>query len=394
MKILIDAQYFTAPPAQRRGGFYFSTVLTKELLKRSRFEYELLFFDKGKERNNRSFVEELLPDCGVPIHECNCVSYKELQSAASTGNYVDIHNIVKTDFDIAYFLTPVIVTVPRNTARISMFHDYWFMNYKNAVGITDAEKVRYADAANIFDKVIENGSYLFTISEFSKKQFIENSNINAENVFIVSDLYDSEMCFQEKNPDFINEITGGLPYILFIGKLDTKKNLDRIIKAFEVLHKSHSELKLVLIGNYGKLNNESRVYTEMITSSPASENIIVLHEVDDIQKRWFYSGAKLLLHPSLYEGFGITIVEAQACGCPVVTSTTTACPTTAGSGGALLVNPYDLEEIILGAERVLTDSALKNSLVQNGFKNTLLYTPDKCAELVEGAFEEIYTKNH
>jgi len=392
MKILIDAQYFTTPPALRRGPFQFSTVLIKELLKRGQNDYELFFFDKNRERNNLKYVKELMNEIEVPIHECNNVSYKELQYAVSNSQVYSSKDITTTDFDIIFFQTPVFVKIPNRSVQIAMFHDCGFKNFHGRTHISDIEKLRFMNAESVFSKVIENDTIAFTVSEYTKQQFLKNTVLNEKNLFVISDLYDSYVCYEEVNLDFVNKYTENSPYILFIGKLDTKKNLNRIIKAFEIVNAKYNELKLVLIGNYGKLNDESKYYSEMIESSSSQGNIIVLHDIDDVQKRWFLSSAELLFFPSLYEGFGIPIIEAQACGCPVLTSTTTACPTTAGEGGAVLVDPYDLEDIVSGVECILNDAELKSSLIQNGYKNIKLYTPDKCAELTELAFEAIYNR--
>jgi glycosyltransferase involved in cell wall biosynthesis len=366
-------------------------VLIKELLKRKRFDYELFFFDKNKELGNKQYVDEMLNGFDVAIHECNTVSYKELMTA-SAGGIKKLKDVFDVDCDIVFFQRPAMLSVPESVSRVNVFHDPWFLTYSNLVDITDVEKTRYSNAKSIFETIIKDNSFVFTLSGFSEKQLLKFSAIKKENLFGMPGIYDSEVCFKELNTEYINKYTGGSPYLLFIGKLDTKKNLERIIKAFEIINARRQQLKLVLIGNYGKLNDESKYYSNMIASSSACDNIIVLHNINDTEKRWFYSNAELLFFPSLIEGFGIPIVEAQACGCPVVTSNTTACPFTAGKGGAVMVSPFILDDIVSGVERILTDSELRERLISKGYTNAELYTPEKCAVQVENAFETIFNR--
>ena len=100
------------------------------------------------------------------------------------------------------------------------------------------------------------------------------------------------------------------------------------------------------------------------------------------------SGALAFVFPSLYEGFGLPVLEAQACGCPVVCSNTSSLPEVAGEG-ALLVDPTDTEALAAAMARLAGDPALRASLVERGFANLKRFSWERCARTVLGVFERL-----
>jgi glycosyltransferase involved in cell wall biosynthesis len=100
---------------------------------------------------------------------------------------------------------------------------------------------------------------------------------------------------------------------------------------------------------------------------------------DDLPK--IYNLADLLLFPSLYEGFGLPILEAQACGCPVLTSNVTSCPEVAGDG-AHIVDPYSVDEIRDGILKIIKDNNYKEQLIKKGFENIKRFSWEKSARKI------------
>lgn len=159
-------------------------------------------------------------------------------------------------------------------------------------------------------------------------------------------------------------------YILSVG-VNPRKNTDRIIKAFDKA-RSGKDLKLVLIGDpkYMKV--------------PESRNIRLAGKVETEDLSVFYSGAKALIYPSLYEGFGLPVLEAFACGCPVVTSAVSSLSEVAGDA-AVLVDPYDVDSISAGIKKAL--SAPK-TYISKGLKRIEDYSWEKTAEQTLKVYEE------
>lgn len=140
------------------------------------------------------------------------------------------------------------------------------------------------------------------------------------------------------------------PYILYVGQIQPRKNLLRLIAAFEKLNHKKSDLNLVIAGGHGWLNAP---IMERAKKSPASKNIFMPGAIPDELLPACYWHAAAFALPSLYEGFGMPILEAMACGCPVVTSNVSCMPEVAEEA-AVLVDPLDADAIADGITQAIT----------------------------------------
>jgi glycosyltransferase involved in cell wall biosynthesis len=169
------------------------------------------------------------------------------------------------------------------------------------------------------------------------------------------------------------------PYFLFVGTIQPRKNLIRLITAYakflSVIHNLHP-IPIVLVGSKGWLSEE--IYA--LPKKLGIENQVkFLGYVPDDKLPPLYCGAKALLLPSLFEGFGLPILEAMACGCPVLTSRTSSMPEVAGKA-ALLVNPYSIEDISQGIIALATNHKLRAKLIHLGFEQIKKFSWEKCAQ--------------
>jgi glycosyltransferase involved in cell wall biosynthesis len=164
------------------------------------------------------------------------------------------------------------------------------------------------------------------------------------------------------------------PFLLCIGRLETKKNTVRTVQAFNVLKQRHIDvyknLQLVLVGGKG---HGYEAVTAEIEKSPYKTDIVMPGFVDEVDLPYIMNGAEVFVFPSLYEGFGIPILEAFACGTPVVTSHTSACKEVAGDD-AVLVDPLDVTSIANGIEE-----AMKSEHVEQGLERVKGYSWEKTA---------------
>jgi glycosyltransferase involved in cell wall biosynthesis len=170
------------------------------------------------------------------------------------------------------------------------------------------------------------------------------------------------------------------PYLLYIGTIQPRKNLVRLIQAYA---QSGVSYQLVLAGKKGWL---SRSILEEITNYQLP--ITVTGYVADEDKAAVISGATAVLYPSLYEGFGFPILEAQACGVPVLAANTSSCPEVAG-GAALLVDPLDLGAIAAGIQRLVADEELRRILVGQGYENVQKFNWTETAVQILNALERV-----
>jgi len=150
-------------------------------------------------------------------------------------------------------------------------------------------------------------------------------------------------------------------YILYIGNLEPRKNLNRLIQAYEILLKGYN-YKLVIVG---KPEWRYSGLFDRVRRKNLENDILFTGHVEDDEIPFLYNLASVFAFPSLHEGFGIPVLEAMACGVPVVTSNISALPEVAGDA-AILVNPYDIESIADGIMKILKDDCLRKKLISKG----------------------------
>lgn len=157
-------------------------------------------------------------------------------------------------------------------------------------------------------------------------------------------------------------------YILCVGTLHTRKNHLRLIQAFERIAPNISH-KLLIIGKDG--SNATQVHNYL--REHPTNRVVHLGYVDDQSLVELYSGAAVLIMPSLWEGFGLPLLEAMACGTPVITSNTSALSEIAGEA-AVLVDPTDVQDIADKLQQVLTDAALRQTLIEAGHQRAASFS--------------------
>jgi len=174
----------------------------------------------------------------------------------------------------------------------------------------------------------------------------------------------------------------GLPerYFLFIGTLQPRKNIARIIKAYARWQEKNpsEEVKLVLAGAKGWL------YDEAWTAGVSG--VMFPGYIDDADKGALMAGARALVFPTLYEGFGFPVIEAMHCGTPVIASITSSLPELVGEAG-LLVDPLDVDAIATAMDTLVKDNEYHAALREKGYVQATKFTWNAAAESVLNAFD-------
>ncbi len=166
-------------------------------------------------------------------------------------------------------------------------------------------------------------------------------------------------------------------FFVSVARLQARKNIARVLEAFDRFRRdSPSDVKLVLAGKKSWTSDEIDPAIERLGLRP---HIIELGYVPHEDLPYLYGGAEMLVFPSLWEGFGLPVVEAMACGTPVVTSNVSSLPEVAG-GAAVLVDPMSVDEIADGIHRLSEDGALRDSLRKRGLEWARSFTWEKTAE--------------
>ncbi len=177
------------------------------------------------------------------------------------------------------------------------------------------------------------------------------------------------------------------PFILSVGTIERRKNLANLIRAFCILKdQKRFAGKLVVAGMKGWLSDD---LSALIEELGLAQDIIFLGYISDEELRYFYNKAEAFVFPSFYEGFGFPILEAFACGAPVVTSNVSSCPEIAGNA-ALTVDPKSPEEIAEAISRIVNDPNLGAALRGKGFKRADDFDFHKTARETLKIYEEVY----
>ena len=179
------------------------------------------------------------------------------------------------------------------------------------------------------------------------------------------------------------------PFILFVGTLEPRKNIPVLVAAYEQLRRRGRMEKLVIIGKKGWHYNESM---RCIEQSPFAGDILCKGFLDEAALAWHYHNASAFVYPSLYEGFGLPVLEAMKCGCPVVASASSSLPEVVGDAG-LLVDPTDTGLLTEHLWMILTDSTLAQKLAHLGQERAKAFTWEKTAGLTLDVYREIFDGN-
>ncbi|MEM1244514.1 MAG: glycosyltransferase family 1 protein, partial [Pseudomonadota bacterium] len=175
------------------------------------------------------------------------------------------------------------------------------------------------------------------------------------------------------------------PYVLFVGTLEPRKNIDKLLQAFSLLPtalRKHFQLVITGANGWGNI-----ILNKLIIKYGLQDNIFSTGYISDEQLISLYQNAYCLALPSLYEGFGLPILEAHSFGIPVLTSNLASMPEVAGDA-AIYVDPKNVKSISNGLKTLLENSELRENLAQKAKKNSTKYSWEKTAYMTLAAFKE------
>lgn len=225
----------------------------------------------------------------------------------------------------------------------------------------------------LIPKLVKNVKHIITVSEFSKSRIVERLNVPSTKVTVIPNSVDKR--FSVKSEKKINDMLTFLKlpsrkYILTVSSGHPRKNIPSLIHAWNLIKDAlPSDLFLVIAGKLGG----NHIFKDTIF--PQSERIYFTGSVPDNLLPELYSGASIFCFLSLYEGFGIPLLEAMACGVPIIASNTTAIPEIVSNVG-LLVNPLDIQEIASSIEQLYSSSILRTRLSRLGLERIKEFSSD------------------
>jgi len=245
-------------------------------------------------------------------------------------------------------------------------------------------KIKQAGYKIIFKNALFKSAKILVPSQFVKDQLIRDWQVNTEKIVITPEAVDDEILNLTQNPkrknqNVLRKFNIKQPYIFYAGNAHPHKNIEGLIKAFLVLRKNQS-LKLVLTGH-------DHYFWQKIKNEFQHKDIIYTGWVSDAQLVTLYKNAKCFVLPSFEEGFGLPILEAMACECPVVCSNIEALKEIGGSA-AIYFNPYDRTDMISKTNRVLRSEKLRRDLKRLGSKRVKLFNWGRLAKKTQEVYEQ------
>lgn len=215
----------------------------------------------------------------------------------------------------------------------------------------------------IMRRACQQALAVLTVSEFSRRRIVAWSGIPAERVINVGNGVDAEYSSS------VSEYKPGYPYVLSVSNRKAHKNEPRLIEAFSRANISN-EVRLLFTGE------PTLSVQETIQHFKLQDRVTFIGRVAEEDLPSLYRGALALVFPSLYEGFGLPVIEAMACGCPVLTSNTTSLPEVAGDA-AVLVDPSSVPAITEGINSICSDQFLRAELIRKGYLQSAKFSWDE-----------------
>ncbi|EKD46644.1 MAG: glycosyl transferase, group 1 [uncultured bacterium] len=256
-------------------------------------------------------------------------------------------------------------------------HDLAFKIFPDYFPKKDLAKLNF-----LTDHAVESADRIIAVSEVTKKDILKfYPEISAEKISVIHHGFDGEL-FEKKVPE--NEAEKILKtcdlvpksYLLYVGAIQPRKNLGILIEAFEKIKESNPELKLVFAG--APAWKAEQTFAK-INECKFKEDIIITGTVPFSHLPIFYQNALTFVFPSLYEGFGIPVLEALASGAPVILADNSSLPEVAGDS-ALYFDTQNSSDLARKIDMVLKDENLRNELLEKGKKRVADYSLEKCAK--------------
>ncbi|MCU0481823.1 MAG: glycosyltransferase family 4 protein [Anaerolineae bacterium] len=290
-----------------------------------------------------------------------------------------IENIIG-GVDIFHATDFVLPPLRKKTKSIVTIHD---LSYIRVPETASPSLKAYLDG--VVPRSLQRATHIHAVSEMTRQDLMNLYHIPPEKISVIFNAVESH--FKPTTPSaeiFAKYQIPNVPYIITVGTVQPRKNYSRLVKALAQLRFKH-DIHLVVVGGRGWLEDE---FYATIRDTKMIDYVHLTGFVSDEDLPALYTGAVAMAFPSLYEGFGIPILEAMACGIPVVSSNTSSLPEVADDA-TLLIDPYSIEEIHNALEKVITDQNLREILIQRGFKQAKKFTWEQSAHQLLGLYRQL-----
>ena len=281
-------------------------------------------------------------------------------------------------FRSSYLRVPLALPQAIRRDRLDVFHAQYvlppFTRCRTLLTIADIAYEHYPESFPAVQRIrckllipasARKADHILTVSEFSKRDICSSYGIDPVRVTVTHHGVDEGFVpvdASQAREDLVKAYRIEGPFVLYVGRVQARKNLIRLTEAFAALKKRGLAHQLVIVG---KQDYQAEQLVAKIDELGLKEEVIFTGYVPTGDLPKFYSAAEAFVFPSIFEGFGLPVIEAMACGAAVVTSYGSSLEEVAGDA-ALLIDPHSTESITTAIDRVLRDDALREELRRRG----------------------------
>ena len=281
--------------------------------------------------------------------------------------------------DVTHFFN--FIVPPRIRGKvITTVHDMTHIRYPETVARKNITRLQKG-----LDRSIQRSSLILTPSEFSKREIVELCGVPEKSVEVVypAAAISGALCDRE---ELFARLGVRPPYLLYVGSIEPRKNLTRLLRAFDRLRRDGGpDCQLVLCGGNG-WNNED--FYETLSGLEHRDAVLLTGYLPQAEKNTLYANARAFVFPSIYEGFGVPVLEAMYWKTPVVCSNVASLPEVAGEA-ACYVDPFSEESIAQGIGRVLADAGYAQALAERGRRQYTRFSWESSARKLERLYRAV-----
>ena len=266
------------------------------------------------------------------------------------------------------------LSLKTSVPSMNVFHDLNFEHYPNDLPWIERKYYRH-----FFPEYAHKARRIATVSEYSKSDIVKLYGVDKNKIDVVYNgaNEDFKPLDEETKNRTSQKFTGGAPYFVFVGSLHPRKNIARMLPAFDLFKDSDSRgIKMLIVG-------EKKWWTEEIENAYKTmrhkDDVVFAGRLNPRDLHHVMASALATSYVSYFEGFGIPIVESFSCEVPVITSNVTSMPEVAGDA-ALLVDPFSIESIAGAYTKMAGDDKLRASLIEKGRERKKMFSWQKTSE--------------
>lgn len=363
MNIFLDARFYGRSGIGRYIAYLYKAILDTEP------DIKIIAAGDICRLNNSVFKAQKIIPYSSPIYSLN----EQVKGSLLVRRFkrgVDIFHI--PHYNAPWFL-------PENS--VVTVHDLTQFLFPELFG-----RIKPAAAKIVLRNALNKAGRIVVVSESTKKDILKQYPEFEGKVRVVYNGISAD--FKPLPEDEVNAFKkskGIADYILYVGNRKPHKNIKRLLEAFPIIRNEHRALQIIIIGD--KFSDEDEIDMCKKNMNLKSDAVKEVTNVSDEELHRYYCGAKMLVHPSLYEGFGFTPLEAMACGTPAVVSNTSSLPEICGDAAGYF-DPYNVSDMVKKIKMVIEDKTLQKTLIDRGLQRASFFTWERCANDTLKVFKE------